>query len=216
MKKRFEFIIPMLSVALLPSIASAQDDGNIEIKPVKIIKPEVKRREVKGAAIDTEMFEVGAYAGFLAVEDFNTNLITGLSVSYHINDRWIAQFNAARSEVERSTFEEVIDSSFLADSDRNFDYMNISAGFNLFPGRSYRGKNIKFNSGVYILAGLGTTEFAGSSSTTLMFGSSYRTVLTDWLTCNLDFRNHVMDREFLGESKTTQNIEFSIGFNILF
>src|SRR5262245_46786041 len=43
------------------------------LSPPRVIEPEVERREIKVAQIDTENFEVGGYFGSLSIEDFGTN-----------------------------------------------------------------------------------------------------------------------------------------------
>lgn len=215
MKNRFQPIVLGLAFGLSTSLAGA-NDGDIEIKPVKVVDPKVERREVSGAAIDTESFEIGAYTGFLSVEDFNTNLLYGISGSYHLTDRWILQVNYGQSKVEKSTYEDIVGGSFLKSSDRDFEYIDLVAGYNIFPGRSFFGANSRYNSGVYLLAGVGNTSFGGDDNFTLLLGSSYRVVITDWLVGNLDFRDHIVDREFLGDSKTSHNIEMSLGLNFLF
>jgi outer membrane beta-barrel protein len=215
MENYFTRVAPLLAFALLP-LASFANEGDIEIKPVKVVDPKVDRREVNGAAIDTERFEVGVFSGVLSVEDFSSNLLYGVSASYHISDRWLLQLNYGQSDVEKSTYEEVIDSSFLSDDDRQFEYYHVLGGYNLFPGRSFLGEKSKYNSGIYLLAGVGNTRFAGNDNFTLVFGGSYRVVATDWLTCSLDLRDHIVEREFIDDKKSTHNIEMSIGVNVLF
>ena len=46
-------------------------------EPEQVVRPEIERREVREADIDTEDFEIGAFAGMMNVEDFGTNLVYG-------------------------------------------------------------------------------------------------------------------------------------------
>lgn len=187
------------------------DDTN---KPIKVIDPDKKVTTVQAAAIDTEHFELGVYAGLMAVEDFNTNPVTGISFSYHISRKFLAQVNYGRSSVERAAFEEFNDQYFLEDYD--FKYVNLLAGYNLLDGRSFLGKRHKFNSAIYLMAGVADVSFANNDSTGMVLGVSYRAVITDWLTLNLDFRDTIFNREFLNDEKKTNNTEVLIGFNALF
>jgi outer membrane beta-barrel protein len=187
------------------------DNGN---KPVKIIEPDKTVTSVQPAAIDTERFELGAYVGLLSVEDFNTNPVTGFSLSYHINDSFIVQTNYGTSAVGKASFEEREDASFLKDYD--FTYVNLLAGYKVLGGRSFLGKRQKFNSAIYLLAGAADVSFNENSKTGIVFGASYRAVITDWLTVNLDVRDTIVDREFLENSKKTNNTEMVIGVNALF
>jgi outer membrane beta-barrel protein len=188
------------------------DNGN---KPVKIIEPDKPVTSVQPAAIDTERFELGAYVGLLSVEDFNTNPVTGFSLSYHINDSFIVQTNYGASTVSKAAFEEVAGGGdFVGDHD--FTYINLLAGYKVLDGRSFLGKRQKFNSAIYLLAGAADVSFARNSKTGMVLGASYRAVITDWLTMNLDVRDTIVDIELLGDSKKTNNTEMVIGVNALF
>lgn len=185
-------------------------------KPVKVVEPDKKVVSVQAAAIDTEKYELGAYLGLISIEDFNTNPVTGLSFTYHINGKFIAQANYGQSRVDRAAFEEVNGGNFLADDDYDFTYVNLLAGYDLLDGRSFLGKRHKFNSAIYLLAGVADVSFAGNDSTGLVLGASYRAVITDWLTVNLDVHDTMVDIEFLDGSKKTNNTEMFIGVNALF
>jgi outer membrane beta-barrel protein len=215
------------AIALSSSfVAYAQEED----KSVRVIEPNKQTTSVQAAAIDTEHFELGLYAGLMSVEDFNTNLATGLSLTYHIHgtERFIAQVNYGSSETDKANFETI--DNFLAEEDRTFNYLNLLAGYKILDGRSFLGKRMKFNSAIYLLAGGANIEFANNDETGYVLGASYRVVLTDWLTVNFDVRDTVFDREFLAKtdfdgagnpvttnlSKTTHNTEVLLGINALF
>ena len=183
---------------------------------VRIIDPKKEVSVAKSAAIDTENFELGLFAGFLAVEDFSSNLVYGASFSYHITPSFLAQLNYGTSDVNKATFEDVANASFLSDGDRAFEYYNILAGYRILRGRSFFGANKKYNSDIYLLAGIGSVDFAGSSNSSFVLGTSYRVVLTDAIVANLDIRGHSVERDFLDDSKRTFNTEYVFGLNFLF
>ncbi|MBL4866486.1 MAG: outer membrane beta-barrel domain-containing protein [Pseudomonadales bacterium] len=199
-----------------PLLAIAGLDGGEEIKPIKIIDPVIEQSQIHEAVIDTESYELGSYVGTLAVEEFSANTVVGFTGSYHLANRTLLQANYVRSEVGKATFEEILDRSFLKDSDRRFSHYNLLVGYNLFPGKSFYGTRYKFHSGIYLLAGGGITKFAGSSSFTPVIASSYRVVVTDWLTWSIDFRDYMFNREFLNDKRRTHNIELSSSVNFLF
>ncbi len=185
-------------------------------KAVKIIEPNQNIKAAEAAAIDTEQFEVGGFVGMLAVEDFDSNPVYGISFTYHINDDFIVSLQTATSDVGRATFEDVVDGDFLSDSDETFQYSSLTGGYRLFHGRSFRGKSNKYNSNIYLHAGFSSIEFAGNSETGIIIGTSYKTVMTDWLTWDLSLKDHIFERDFLNDTKRTHNIEWSLGLNILF
>ena len=51
-----------------------------------IIDPEVERRNIKRAQIDTEDFEVGVYGGILSIEDFESHAVYGARLAYHLTE----------------------------------------------------------------------------------------------------------------------------------
>lgn len=185
-------------------------------KSVRIIEPDKTVTTAQAAAIDTERFELGFYTGFLAVEDFNTNPIFGLSFAYHVAVDWLVMADYGVSQVSRASFEELSGGNFLAKADYDFETFSFIGGYRLLKGRSFFGKHAKFNSDIYALAGVGSVQFAGEDNVSLIFGASYRTVLTDWLTVNLDFKNHHVERNFLNDSKRTNNLGLTFGVNALF
>ena len=195
--------------------AQAQTIGDLnEPEDTAIITPEKQPEPVHAAQIDTEKYELGVFIGALNVEDFNANGILGLGFTYHINETFIAQVNLGQSTISKATFEE--DSDFLTDDDRKFQYLEVTGGYKVLSGRSFWGSNTKMNSDIYLIAGLGQTAFADNQTTSFVFGGSYRTVITDWMTLNIDIKDHVFNRDFIGDNKTTHNTELSLGINALF
>jgi len=183
---------------------------------VRIIDPKKEVPVAKSAAIDTEKFELGLFLGSLAVEDFSSGLVYGVSFSYHITPAFLAQFNYGESEVDKATFEDVANDSFLSDEGRVFEYYNVLAGYRVLRGRSFFGANKKYNSDIYLLAGIGSVDFAGNSNSSIVIGTSYRVVLTDAIVANFDIRGHSVERDFLGDNKRTFNTEYAFGVNFLF
>jgi hypothetical protein len=203
------------------NLAYAQEAGDTigginSDKRTPIIEPTNQPKPVKVAKIDTEKFELGAFIGLLNIEDFNTNPVLGISFSYHYKPNILAQINHGRSTASHASFEENSGLNFLASSDYDFTYTELLAGYRVLRGRSFMGKNVKLDSDIYLLAGLSQNSFADNSKIGYSFGASYRTVLTDTITVNIDFKDHIFNREFIGDGKTTHNTELTIGLNILF
>lgn len=213
---RYAAAFPACLVALGLSAFSLNAHAQEQGSRVEVVKPPERTERAQRAAIDSEHFEVGAYLGALSVEDFSTQLSVGLTLNYHLSTRFMVQAHYARSDVERATFEEISGGNFLSDSDRTFEHLSVLAGYRLAEGRSFFGGRRKFNSYLYALAGPSQISFAGEDHTGLAFGLSYKTVLTDWATLNLDVRDLVVDRSFLGDDKTTHNTELAVGLNLLF
>ncbi|WNO10719.1 outer membrane beta-barrel domain-containing protein [Teredinibacter sp. KSP-S5-2] len=182
----------------------------------EVLQPEEQSSTVKSAAIDTEKFELGLYTGLLSVEDFSTKSVSGISFSYHINSRFLAQVQYGESDAGEPTAEKINEGVVFV-KDKTFSYYSLLGGYKLFPGTSFTSSKRKFDSDIYLLAGITNVDFAGQTETGVTLGASYRIVLTDWLTGNLDFKDHIVQRDLYNTgSKTTQNTELSFGLNILF
>ena len=218
-------VIGILASVLSPLNHAATEIESLQLaqntigggKSVRIIEPEKDVPIAKAAAIDDEKFQIGVFTGFLAAEEFNTNPVLGASLVYHINDRWIGQLNYGSSDVDKATFEG--DNNFLTDSQREFSYTALLAGYRILKGRSFWGKKDKFNSDLYLLAGLGRVDFGRTkSNTSFVIATSYRVVLTDSLVANLDFRGHSVDGIEISENEdqNTFNTELVFGLNFLF
>lgn len=215
------FLVSMASNAIAQNTANNKTIGGINSSEDQgeIIEPEKKSIPVRSAQIDTEHFELGIFGGELNTEDFNSNPVFGISFSYHITSNIMAQINQGSSDVDKATFEErdISDGEgFLLESDRTFTYRSLLGGYRILSGRSFLGSKLKMNSSIYLLAGLGRVDFAGEENTSYELAASYRTVVTDWLTINLDLKDHIFNRNFLNDDKTTHNVEFTLGVNALF
>lgn len=214
-----------LAISMIFSLAmvfamqvNAQTIGDVGKKKVTVIKPKKEIEKADSAQIDDERFEIGAFVGSMSIQEFNTVLLGGISGHFHINSRFMVglrygQTDSAKALAE-SFFEEGV--NFIPDRDEGFRYLALEGSIKISESRSYLGSRRKFSSRLYFDLGIENIEFAGNDELGLSLGLNYKIVLTDWLTGNLVFKDHIFNNEFLGEEELTQNLEFSIGFNALF
>ena len=104
----------------------------------------------------------------------------------------------------------------ISDSERDLYYYNLKLGYNILPGEVFIGEGRAFNSNFYLIAGLGSTRFAGDDRFTVNFGGGFRFLLSDTFAMHVDFRDHLYDSDLLGEEKTTHNLEGHLGFTVFF
>lgn len=210
-KKRSLFIGVLF---IIPSLSFAVDVLKPQESPV--IQPEVKRNEFKEARIDTEDFELGFYAGFMSVEDFGTNTVYGLRLAYHITEDIFVEAAYGATTTGKTSFERLNNVNLITDAQRDLTYYNVSFGYNLFMGEVFFGRSTAFNTALYIIAGGGSTEFAGDDRFTMNYGMGYRFLSADWLAMHLDVRDHIFDIDLLGQAKTAHNFELTLGATIFF
>jgi outer membrane beta-barrel protein len=202
-------VLSLLATSVGLSPATAQE-------PEQVVRPELERRDVKDADIDTEDFEIGLFAGAMNVEDFGTNLVYGARIGYHVTEDVFVEAAYGRTDTDETSAERFGGFEILDDSDRTLDYYNLSFGFNLLPGESFVGSRWAFTSDFYLIGGVGSTSFAGDDQFTWNFGFGYRLLANDWLALRVDARDHVFDLDILGESQTNHNLEFTGGVSVFF
>ena len=182
-----------------------------------VIDPQVERRDVKPAKIDTENWEAGLYVGSLSVEDFEVNVVYGGRIAYHLSEDFFAEAIAGTSDAGLSSFERLSGGApLLTDSERQFTYYSLGFGWNALPGEIFLGGKRAYNSAVYLTLGAGATRFAGDDRFTLTAGAGARVLLKDWLAIHLDMRDHIMEIDVFGSNKTSHNYEASLSLTAYF
>lgn len=185
--------------------------------PGQVIDPEVERREVKEPAIDREDFEVGAFFGIMSIEDFGSDFVYGVRLAYHVTEGFFVEATVGQTEAGLTSFEVLSGGApIISDSERTYTYYNLNVGYNLLPGEGYIGEGRAYNTNFYLIAGLGSTTFAGDDRYTVNFGAGFRFLLNDSVALHVDFRDHLFDIDILGEDKTTHNLEGHLGVTVFF
>lgn len=205
------FIIFFASLLLLGSQSASADE------PAQVIEPEIERRTVTEDDIDSENFEIGIYYGALSTEDFGVNDLFGLSLAYHINEDFFTEFSYAQSTTSKSSVE-VMDEfvNLLTDDERELSFYNVSLGYNILPGEAFFYDRWAFNSALYLIGGIGSTDFAGDERFTISLGVGYRLLINDWMAIHLDAKDHIFDIDVFGEEKTAHNLALHGGVSFFF
>lgn len=207
-------LIGLLMTTTTTSLA-ATDPQVLELEPLVVREPE--RREVDVDALDTEDFEVGVFAGLMNVEDFGSNAVMGVRAAYHVTEDFFVEGTYGTTKLGQTSFERLSGGPLLlTDAERDMNFYSLSMGYNLFPGEAFFGSRQAFKGSLYLVAGVGATEFAGDDRFTVNAGVGYRLITTDWLAFHLNVRDHVFSSDLLGESETKHNIEFSGGMTLFF
>ena len=84
------------------------------------------------------------------------------------------------------------------------------------PGEVFIGEGRAYNSSLYLIAGLGSTTFAGDDRFTVNVGAGYRFLINDSVALHMDFRDHMFDIDVIGEEKTAHNLEATLGVTVFF
>jgi outer membrane beta-barrel protein len=191
-------------------VAQAQDD-----RP--LIEPDVTPVPVTEAMIDTENFEIGAFVGVLNIEDFESSLLYGGKLTYHLSESFFFEAGIGFAEGGETSFEKLAGNvEVLTDSERDYSYYNINLGYNVLPGEAFLTESYAFNTNFYLIAGAGATDFAGDTRFTLNAGAGYQVLLTDSVAVHIGVRQHYYRIDVLGAEKTSMNTEVSTGLSVFF
>ncbi len=207
--------IPLLTAALglWPLLVAAADSPPAD-EP--IIQPQVDRRDVKITHIPSNDFEAGLFTGTYASENFGSSLVGGVRLGYHITEDVFAEAVYAQSHVSDQAFRQILPSGIFTSPKQTLRYYDLSAGYNVLPGEVFIWKNTAKISALYLIAGLGSTEFADQRHLTFNAGLGMRLFLNNWAALQVDMRDHVYSVDLLGTRQTTQNLEFSGGVTFFF
>jgi outer membrane beta-barrel protein len=207
-----------ISCGILAGCAHTRPEVQVpqnEQEAARIIEPEIERREIKPPKIDTENFEIGAFAGILSIEDFGSNPVYGVRGAYHIAEDLFLEAAVGKSEAGLTSAEELGGNLRILD-DRDYLYYNISFGYNFLPGEIFLGRNYALTNQFYLIGGVGGTRFNSEDHFTFNVGAGLRVLATDWLAIHVDVRDHVFATDLLGRDKATNNLEATLGFTFFF
>lgn len=208
----------LLGIFSLANPVVAQDgDKSDDDELEQVITPDIKRRQIKEDDLDTENFELGAFYGFLSVEDFGTNGVAGFTLAYHITEDFFVEAAYGTSTTEKTSYELLSGGvELLTEEQRELAYYNIGLGYNFLHGQIYVSDKWTFNNHFYLIAGAGNTEFAAKDYFTTSIGAGLRFYTTDWLALDISMRGHAFKHELFGESKSVTNLESRLGLSVFF
>jgi len=204
------WLIAMMPVTQVAAQSDEEDSSNL-------IEPQIERIEFDESQIDSDDFEIAVYAGYLALEDFDTNPVYGIKLGYNVSEDFFVQASYGISDSGETSFEKLSGGApLLSDDERDVEYYVVSLGFNLFPGEAFLTDSTTFNTVLYLSAGAGNTKFAGDDRFTIAYAVGYRTLFTDGFSLDIEMRDLIFEQDVFGSDDTTHNLEFTVGLNLFF
>lgn len=207
----------LLSYPVTATAAAATTAAASTAAPETVILPEVERREITPAAIDSEDFEVGPFAGVISIEDFSSEVVYGVRAGWHVTEDFFFEASYGVSEGDLTSYEKLSGGAPLFDdSDRDYSYYNLLVGWNVMPGEVFLWGDRALKSDLYLIGGAGSTDFLGDNWFTVTVGVGYRLLINDSIAWRIDVRDHIYDRDAFGADETTNNIEWTTGLTLFF
>lgn len=180
-----------------------------------VIDPDIGRREIVVPRIDTENYEVGAFAGVFSVEDLESHPIYGIRAAYHLSEDFFVEGEYGRSEVS-DQIRRTIGQPFFPNKTETLDTYGINIGYNLLPGELFLGSQRAVSTTMYLLGGAGDTRFNNEHYLTYNLGMGVKLLPTDWLSVRLEMRDRIWESDLLGKDKITHNFEATLGLAAFF
>lgn len=203
-----------LANAAEATIGSAYDQ---DADSGQVIQPELDRKRATVPNIDSQDVEVGLYYGIISIQDFKTSGVIGATAAWHITEDFFFEASYGQAKGDQTSFEELSGGApLISDADRDYTYYDIALGWNVLPGEVFIGSKYAFKSDLYLIAGVGNTEFAGDDAFTINAGIGYRLLLNDWFAIRVDARDYFFDRTLFGKEDSTHNLELRTGFTVFF
>ncbi len=198
------------------SAATAQTTPPPKPQQDQVIVPEVQRRDVKRPRYPSRDFSLTLFGGVYAVENFGSAGVGGLRAGYQITEDFFAEATYGRTKISDEAYRVGRPGGILPQPSAPMTYYNVSAGYNLLNGESFFGTSTAKATQGYIVAGVGTTRFAGQRWQTFNVGFGLRLLLSDRFALQADVRDHVFANDLLGKRKSTNNPEVTAGLSVFF
>jgi outer membrane beta-barrel protein len=157
---------------------------------------------------------VGVLGGTYATENFGASAVYGIRLGYHLSEDIFVEGVLAQTKVSDDTFRQILPGGVL--QKKTLRYYNLSAGYNVLPGEVFIGSNRAKATAVYVIGGVGSTNFNNQKRQTFNFGLGLRLLLADRWALQVDFRDHIFSLDLLGKRQNTQNLELTGGLTFYF
>jgi outer membrane beta-barrel protein len=209
----------VVSLALAPVLCAAQASSQQPQQPSneQVIQPQVDRREIKLPKYPSKDFAIGVFGGTYSTQNFGASAVAGVRLGYHISEDIFVDAVYAQTKVSDENYRQILSGGLFAQPEETLKYYNLSAGYNILPGEVFWGRNRAWASALYVIAGIGNTNFVSSDKVnrrnrqTINFGLGTRVLFWDRVALQVDLRSHHFTLDILGKNESTKNLELTGG-----
>lgn len=196
--------VSLLLAALLVQASAAWANTNV---------PE---QNSETSEIRNEVFELGVTVGWINIADFNSETTLGLSATFTASEDFFLQYNYFQADASASSYESS-QTRLFDGKDRTFRHFDLLVGYNLFQGEFFPTGPRARLSALYLVGGVGDTQFGGESSFSYTAGIGYQLALTRRFILRMDYRSYIYTSNLItDEDKTVISTQLSSGLSYLF
>lgn len=182
-----------------------------------VLDTEYTSKQFKKPDIDVNDFEFFSAVGLLSIEDFGVGTATNIGINYYINESFFVQLAAISATASKTSYEVLTgNASLLTDKERQLNLYHMDIAYNLLSGEGFFSQNHTFSTDYYVIAGVGSTNFAGNDRYSYNYGLGFKAAISSWLTAYSELRNYSFDMDVFGSQKSTNNLSIAIGLGIVF
>jgi outer membrane beta-barrel protein len=213
--------LTLATLVLAPLLCAAQATPQ-QPSNEQVIQPQVDRREVKLPKYPSKDFAIGVFGGTYSTQNFGASAVAGVRLGYHISEDIFVDAVYAQTKVSDETYRQILSVGLFAQPEEKLKYYNLSAGYNILPGEVFWGRNRAWASALYVIAGIGNTNFVSSDKVnrrnrqTINFGLGTRVLFWDRVALQVDLRSHHFTLDILGRDESTKNLELTGGVTYYF
>jgi outer membrane beta-barrel protein len=209
MLKKHILLIAFMTLSALPRLGQAQVGE-------QAIVPEVSRREIKLPQFPSNDFSLAGFTGTYATQNFGSSLVVGLRGGYHITEDFFVEATYAQTKVSDEAFRQILPGGVFVGNSEKLSYYNLSGGVNVLPGEVFIGRKRALPVALYVVGGVGSTQFNQQRRQTFNFGLGAKVFWRDSVALQVDMRDHIFSLDLLGKRQSTQNLEFTAGLALFF
>ncbi len=206
----------LLATALVGSCVTAFAADAPPSTSDQVVVPEVDRRDINVPKFPSNDFEIGAFVGTYATQNFGTSAVGGVRLGYHITEDFFVEGVYAQTKVSDAAFRQILPGGVFPAEKEKLSFYNVSIGYNVLPGEVFIGAKRAKPSQLYLIGGVGSTKFDQQRRPTYNVGFGFRVFLIDAVALQLDMRDHIYSVDLLGKRQSTQNLELTGGLAVYF
>lgn len=178
-----------------------------------------KGNDREQSRINSELFDIGVFTGVINIQDFPAEFVIGANITFKASEDFFLQYNYLQSDVSESSFEKNPGFPTLDLGDeRVFEHYDLLVGYNIFQGEFFTSGDKAHLSSLYVVGGIGDTDFGGEENFTYTLGLGYQIEFVRRYLVRFDYRDYFYRSSLVvgSEEDTVHNTQVSVGLGYLF